>query len=102
MLQAINILLEEEASENAQGTLQSNQRSIIFSDGYTQLNSQLSFFNDRHVVYAQFHPIQTNLLLTVHSSPKNVSIIEVILSLYLSYRTTICNYTNSPYTILSE
>ncbi|XP_072043878.1 LOW QUALITY PROTEIN: cytoplasmic dynein 2 intermediate chain 1-like [Amphiura filiformis] len=70
--QAINILLEEDASDNAKGTLQSNQRSIIFSDGYSQLNSQLSFLNERHVVHAQFHPIQTNLLLTVHSTPNKV------------------------------
>ena len=76
LLQAISILLEEESSENAQGMLQSNQRSIVFSEGYTQLNSQLSFLKGRHVVHAQFHPVQTNLLLTVHSASKKVNCIK--------------------------
>ncbi|XP_022103372.1 WD repeat-containing protein 60-like isoform X2 [Acanthaster planci] len=68
-VQVMNAVLEEDISDGGSHH-QSNPSNIFFSDGYTRLNSDLSVLRGRYASYVQFHPVQTNLLVTVHSRPE--------------------------------
>ncbi|XP_033624364.1 WD repeat-containing protein 60-like isoform X1 [Asterias rubens] len=67
--QVMNAIIEETASDYNKSDITMNQRSILFSQGYNRLQSDLPFLRGRHVTHAQFHPVQTNLLMTVYSMP---------------------------------
>ncbi|XP_006815867.1 cytoplasmic dynein 2 intermediate chain 1-like [Saccoglossus kowalevskii] len=71
--QVVSVLLEENLADKTSGTLTNNQRQIVFSEGYIELNSKLPFLKHRHVVYLHFHPVQTHLILTAYSMPQKAS-----------------------------
>ncbi|KAJ8036082.1 WD repeat-containing protein 60 [Holothuria leucospilota] len=76
--QLMAVLLEESRIESG-GKLQSNQRSIVFSEGYTQLKAEFPFLKGRPVCEIQVHPVQTHLILTAYSQAK-IPNDEIVLS----------------------
>ncbi|XP_072173469.1 cytoplasmic dynein 2 intermediate chain 1-like isoform X1 [Diadema setosum] len=67
--QLFTVLLDEELANKVGGKLENNQRSIIFSDGYTLMNTGTPILQGRCILRVAFHPVQTNLILTMHSMP---------------------------------
>lgn len=68
--QLFTVLLDEQMANRVGGQLESNQRNIVFSDGYTLMNTGTPILQGRCVTKVIFHPVQTNLILTMHSMPK--------------------------------
>ncbi|XP_033099659.1 WD repeat-containing protein 60-like isoform X3 [Anneissia japonica] len=64
----ISTLLEEEAAGSHHSSLQSS--NLCFSRGFTNLTTNHTFLEGRDVLQVQFHPVQTNLLLTAHTLPR--------------------------------
>ncbi|XP_038047961.1 cytoplasmic dynein 2 intermediate chain 1-like [Patiria miniata] len=97
-VQVMSAILEEDISCDRKSNLQNNQCKIPFSEGYTRLYSHLSILKGRYATHAQFHPVQSNLLLTVYSRPK-------VYDTWNSAQSIICvwniNNSSQPYRILS-
>ncbi|XP_054751026.2 cytoplasmic dynein 2 intermediate chain 1-like isoform X1 [Lytechinus pictus] len=68
--QLISVLLDEQLANRVGGKLESNKRSIVFSDGYTLMNTGTPILQGRSIVRVVIHPVQTNLIITMHSMPK--------------------------------
>eukprot|EP00057_Strongylocentrotus_purpuratus_P002806 XP_003725277.2 PREDICTED: WD repeat-containing protein 60 isoform X1 [Strongylocentrotus purpuratus] len=64
------VLLDEELANRVGGKLESNKRSIVFSDGYTLMNTGTPILQGRSINRVVIHPVQTNLIITMHSMPK--------------------------------
>ncbi|XP_072364341.1 cytoplasmic dynein 2 intermediate chain 1 isoform X4 [Scyliorhinus torazame] len=76
--QVISVLLEEEQAENqASKNLQSKAASLSVSDGCSQLNTNLAFLHGREVLCLHFSPVQRQILLSIHSLPKEPGVVQL-------------------------
>ncbi|GCB72027.1 hypothetical protein scyTo_0009007 [Scyliorhinus torazame] len=76
--QVISVLLEEDQAENqASKNLQSKAASLSVSDGCSQLNTNLAFLHGREVLCLHFSPVQRQILLSIHSLPKEPGVVQL-------------------------
>ncbi|XP_038654284.1 cytoplasmic dynein 2 intermediate chain 1 isoform X4 [Scyliorhinus canicula] len=76
--QVISVLLEEDQAENqANKNLESKAASLSVSDGCSQLNTNLAFLHGREVLCLHFSPVQRQILLSVHSLPKEPGVVQL-------------------------
>ncbi|XP_032900496.1 cytoplasmic dynein 2 intermediate chain 1 isoform X2 [Amblyraja radiata] len=76
--QVIAVLLEEDQAEDqASKNIQSKATSFSVSDGCSQLNTTLPFLHGREVLYLHFSRVQRQILLSVHSLPKEPGLVQV-------------------------
>lgn len=76
--QVIAVLLEEDQAEDqASKNILSKATSFSVSDGCSQLNTKLPFLHGREVLYLHFSRVQRQILLSVHSLPKEPGLAQV-------------------------
>ncbi|XP_055520578.1 cytoplasmic dynein 2 intermediate chain 1 isoform X3 [Leucoraja erinacea] len=76
--QVIAVLLEEDQAEDQTSkNILSKATSFSVSDGCSQLNTKLPFLHGREVLYLHFSRVQRQILLSVHSLPKEPGLAQV-------------------------
>nr|XP_014353297.1 PREDICTED: WD repeat-containing protein 60 [Latimeria chalumnae] len=76
--QVVAVLLEEDQAEKqSQRSLRSEATSLSIADGCFQLNTNLSFLQNREVDCLNFSQVQRQMFLSVHGFPKTNSAVRL-------------------------